>query len=61
MRIWGGISGFGRTIAKVYMGNINGHLYCDILETELKRSIANFRRKPNWFTKKISYYGIRRT
>ncbi|CAF3398923.1 unnamed protein product [Rotaria socialis] len=43
--IWGGISGFGTTIAKIYTENMNGQLYCNILQTELKRSMAKFLKK----------------
>ena len=39
--IWGGgISGFGTTISRIYSENMNGILYCDVLEKELKQSIA---------------------
>ena len=54
MEIWNGISGFGTTNAKVHMRNMNGQLYCDVLETELKRSMAKFPKLVKWFTKKIS-------
>ena len=37
--IWGGISGFGITAAKIYTDNMNGQLYCDILQMELKHSL----------------------
>ena len=40
-----GISSFGTTTAKVYTENTNGQLYCDVLETELKRSMAKFPKK----------------
>ena len=43
--IWDGISGFGTTIVTVYMENMNGQLYCDVSETELKRSMAKFPKK----------------
>jgi transposase len=43
--IWGGISGFGTTAAKIYTENMNGQLYCDILQKELKRSMAKFPKK----------------
>ena len=42
MGIWGGISGFETTSAKVYREHINSQLYGDVLETELKRSMAKF-------------------
>ena len=54
MGIWSGISGFRTTNAKVHMRNMNGQLYCDVLETELKRSMAKFQKIVKWFTKKIS-------
>ena len=41
----GGISGFGTTTAKICTENINGQLYCDVLETELKRFVAKFPKK----------------
>ena len=44
MGIWGDISDFGTTV-KVYTENMNGQLYCDVLETELKHSIAKFPKK----------------
>ncbi|CAF2153798.1 unnamed protein product [Rotaria magnacalcarata] len=45
--IWGGISGFGTTIAKICTENMNGQLYCNILQlqTELKRFVAKFPKK----------------
>ena len=45
VRNWSDISDFGTTIGKVYMENINRQLYCDVLETELKRSMAKFLKK----------------
>ena len=45
VEIWGGISNFETTTAKIYTENINGQLYCDILETELKHSVAKFLKK----------------
>ena len=47
-------------IAKVYTENMNGQLYCDVLETELKLSMAKLAKKLKWFTKKISHHGTRR-
>ena len=38
--IWGGISGFGATAARIYMENMNGKLYCDVLQHQLKHSMA---------------------
>ena len=43
--ISGDISGFGTMTTKVYTENINGQLYCHVLETELKRSMAKFPKK----------------
>ena len=43
--IWGGICGQGPTEAKIYDGNMNGELYCDVLAGELKRSIDKLRNK----------------
>ena len=43
--IWSGISGSETMTAKVYTENIDSQLYCDVLETELKRSIAEFPKK----------------
>ena len=37
--IWSGISSFGTTAAKIYKDNMNGQLYCDILQMELKHSL----------------------
>ncbi|CAF1534459.1 unnamed protein product [Adineta ricciae] len=38
--IWGGISGFGTTSAKIYTQNMNGQLYCDVLQNQVKQSMA---------------------
>lgn len=43
--IWGGISSFGTTSAKIYSENMNGGLYCDVLQHELKQSIAKIPHK----------------
>lgn len=60
--IWGGISGQGPTEAKIFDGNMNGYLYCDVLEGELKRSMAKLTQKAKitlqqdlapWHTAKI--------
>ena len=45
VRILDGISGFGTMTVKVYTKNINGQLYCDVLETELKHFMAKFSKK----------------
>ena len=42
---WGGILDFGTTTAKADTENINGQLYRDVLETELKGSMAKFPKK----------------
>ena len=41
----GGISGFGTTAAKIYTDNINGQLYCDILQMELKHSLKKIPKQ----------------
>ena len=38
--IWGGISGFGTTNAKIYTENMNGELYCDVLQNEMQQFLA---------------------
>jgi hypothetical protein len=43
--IWGGISGQGTTIARIFDDTMNGILYCDVLQNELKKSIARFPKK----------------
>ena len=40
VRIWGGISGFGTTNANIYTENMNGELYCDVLQNEVKQILA---------------------
>ena len=40
-----GISGFGITAAKIYTDNMNGQLYCDILQMELKHSLKKIRKQ----------------
>ena len=41
----GGISGFGTTAAKIYTDNMNGQLYCDILQMELKHSLKQIPKQ----------------
>ena len=63
MGIWDGISDLGTTTAKVDTAkNINGQLHCDVLETELKRSMVKFPTKTEmiyredlapWYTSSI--------
>ena len=38
--IWAGISGQGPTEARIFDENMDGKKYCDVLNHELKRSIA---------------------
>ncbi|CAM4796680.1 unnamed protein product [Rotaria magnacalcarata] len=38
--IWGGISGFGTTNARIYTENTNGELYCDVLQKEVKQLLT---------------------
>ena len=38
--IWDAISGFGTTNARIYTENINGQLYCDVLQNEVKQFLA---------------------
>ena len=35
--IWGAISGFDTTNARIYSENMNGQLYCDVLQNEIKQ------------------------
>ena len=39
------ISVFGATTAKIFTKNVNIYLCCDVLQTELKRSVAKFLKK----------------
>ena len=39
-RILGGISNFGTINAKIYTENMNGELYCDVLQNEVKQVLA---------------------
>ena len=38
--IWGGISDFGTTNAKIYTENMNGELYCDVIQNEAEQFLA---------------------
>jgi transposase len=46
--IWGGISGEGTTMARIFDDSMNGILYCDVLQNELKKSIARFPKKMSY-------------
>ena len=48
--IWSGISGFGFTTAKIYMENMNGKLYCDVLQHQLKHSMAQIPKNTKLFS-----------
>ena len=43
-RVWGDTSSEGTMMARIFSNSMNGALYCDILATELKTSMANFRK-----------------
>ena len=43
--IWGGISDFGTTTAKIYIETMDGAMYCKILTNELNQSMAKPRGK----------------
>lgn len=43
--IWGGISGFDTTPVRIYDENMNGNLYCDVLQHELKQYINKIPKK----------------
>ena len=47
--IWGGISGLGMTTVKIYTENMNGNLYCDVLEHQLMPSIKQMPKKNEVF------------
>ena len=38
--IWRASSGFGTTNARIYTENINGQLYCDVLQNEIKQKTS---------------------
>ena len=46
--IWGGIMSEGTTIARIFNDSMNGALYCDVLETEVKQSMKIFRKKTDY-------------
>ncbi|CAF2994013.1 unnamed protein product, partial [Rotaria sp. Silwood2] len=46
--IWGGISGQGTTMARIFDDSMNGILYCDVLQNELKKSIARLPKKMSY-------------
>ena len=48
--IWGGVSGCGATAAKIYMENMDGKLYCDVLQHQLKHSMAQIPRNTKIFS-----------
>ena len=43
--IWGGISGEGTMSARIFDGTMNGMVYCDVLQKELKQSMAKLPKK----------------
>lgn len=47
--VWGGISGFGVTDIKLYTENMNGNLYCDVLQHQLKSSMARIPKNTKVF------------
>lgn len=60
--IWGGIMSEGTTMARIFNDSMNGALYCDVLETEVKQSMKVFRKKADhlfqqdlapWHTSKL--------
>ena len=57
--IWGGISGFGARAAKIYMENMDGKLYCDVLQHQLKHSMAQISKNARIFFSKTWFFGIR--
>ena len=42
---FGGISSFKTIVTKIFTENIFGQLYCDVLQTESKNSVARFPKK----------------
>ena len=40
VEIWGGILGCGTTNERIYTENMNGELYCDFLQNEMKQFLA---------------------
>jgi hypothetical protein len=49
MGILGVIMREGTTMARIFNDSMNGAVYCDVLETELKESMKSFRRKSDHF------------
>ena len=47
--IWGGISGFSAMAAKIYMENMDRKLYCDVLQHQLKHSMAQIPKNTKIF------------
>ena len=47
--IWCRISGFDTVATKIYMENMDGKLYCDILQHPLKSFMAQMSKKSNFF------------
>ena len=47
--IWGGISGFGATADRIYMENMDRKLHCDILQHQLKHSMAQILKNTKIF------------
>ncbi|CAF1611181.1 unnamed protein product [Rotaria magnacalcarata] len=43
--IWGGISGAGTTMARIFEETMNGTVYCDVLQQELKQSMGKLSNK----------------
>ena len=52
--IWGGISGFGAAAAKIYMENMDGKLYCDVLQHQLKHSMAQISKTTQIFSARLA-------
>ena len=43
--IWAGISADGTTAARIFEGTMNGTLYCDVLQQELRQSMGKLPSK----------------
>ena len=52
-RIWGDISSFGATNAKIYTESMNEELDFDVLQNEVKQFLAKLQRKRKWCLNKI--------
>ena len=59
--IWAGISSFGASVAKIYMENMNVKLYCDVLQHQLKHSMAQIPKNTKIFFSKTWLLAIRPT